>query len=57
MVIAPHSARTFVQRLDFRTTVGFGDGPGDRERLGFHGRGPTAVVTDLGVMEPDPGDT
>ena len=48
VVIAPHSPRTFVERLDFRTTVGFGDGPGDRERLGFRGRGPTAVVTDLG---------
>jgi len=54
VVIAPHSARTFVERLDFRTTVGFGDGPGDRRRLGFRGRGPTAVVTDLGVLEPDP---
>jgi glutaconate CoA-transferase subunit B len=53
VVIAPHTARTFVQRLDFRTTVGYGDGPGDRERLGFRGRGPTAVVTDLGVLEPD----
>jgi glutaconate CoA-transferase subunit B len=55
VVIAPHSPRTFVERLDFRTTVGYGDGPGDRERLGFRGRGPTAVVTDLGVLEPDPG--
>ena len=54
VVIAPHSPRTFVERLDFRTTVGFGDGPGDRRRLGFHGRGPTAVVTDLAVLEPDP---
>jgi glutaconate CoA-transferase, subunit B len=54
VVIAPHSPRTFVDRLDFRTTVGFGDGPGDRQRLGFPGRGPTAVVTDLGVLEPDP---
>jgi glutaconate CoA-transferase subunit B len=54
VVIAPHSSRTFVSRLDFRTTVGYGDGPGDRERLGFRGRGPTAVVTDLGVLEPDP---
>lgn len=53
VVIAPHSRRTFVERLDFRTTVGFGDGPGDRTRLGFRGRGPTAVVTDLGVLEPD----
>jgi glutaconate CoA-transferase, subunit B len=54
VVIAPHTRRTFVDRLDFRTTVGYGDSPGDRERLGFRGRGPTAVVTDLGVLEPDP---
>ncbi len=53
VVIAPHSARTFVDHLDFRTTVGYGNGPGDRRRLGFRGRGPTAVVTDLGVLEPD----
>ena len=52
VVIAPHSTRTFVSALDFRTTVGYGDGPGDRERLGFRGRGPTAVITDLGVLEP-----
>jgi glutaconate CoA-transferase, subunit B len=54
IVVAPHSKRTFVERLDFVTTVGHGDGPGSRERLGFRGRGPTAVITDLGVLEPDP---
>ena len=54
IVIAPHSRRTFVERLDFLTTVGYGDGPGTRERLGFRGAGPTAVITDLGVLEPDP---
>jgi glutaconate CoA-transferase subunit B len=54
MVIVPHSKRTFVERLDFITTVGHGDGPGARGRLGFRGRGPTAVITDLGVLEPDP---
>jgi glutaconate CoA-transferase subunit B len=52
VVIAPHTSRTFVDRLDFRTTVGYGDGSGDRQRLGFRGRGPAAVVTDLGVLEP-----
>ncbi|HLI60444.1 MAG TPA: CoA-transferase [Solirubrobacteraceae bacterium] len=52
VVIAPHSPRTFVERLDFRTTVGFGDAAGDRTRLGFTGAGPTAVVTDLGVLRP-----
>jgi len=54
IVIAPHGRRTFVERLDFLTTVGHGDGAGSRERLGFRGRGPTAVITDLGVLEPDP---
>src|SRR3954447_10845224 len=45
VVIVPHSARSFVERLDFRTTVGYGDGPGDRDRLGFRGHGPTAIIT------------
>jgi glutaconate CoA-transferase subunit B len=53
VIVAPHNRRTFVKRLDFRTTVGFGDGPGSRQALGFRGRGPRAVVTDLGVLEPD----
>lgn len=55
VVIVPHSPRTLVDRLDFRTTVGLGNQIGDRERLGFTGAGPTAVVTDLGVLTPDPG--
>ena len=53
VVIAPHSPRTFVERLDFRTTVGFGEHAGDRERWHFTGSGPTAVVTDLGVLRPE----
>lgn len=38
VVVAPHSPRTFVERLDFLTTVA----------------APSAVITDLGVLEPDP---
>jgi glutaconate CoA-transferase subunit B len=53
IVVIPQSRRTFVERLDFVTTVGYGDGPGARQRLGMRGRGPTAVITDLGVLEPD----
>jgi glutaconate CoA-transferase, subunit B len=53
VVIMPHSPRTFVERIDFVTSVGYGDGPGARERLGFRGKGPTTVITDLGVLEPD----
>ena len=54
VIIAPHDRRTLVETLDFRTTVGFGDGPGERERLGFGGSGPVAVITDLGVLTPNP---
>jgi glutaconate CoA-transferase, subunit B len=54
LVILRQSPRTFVPRLDFRTSVGFGDGPGSREQLGLRGGGVTAVITDLGELEPDP---
>lgn len=53
-IMVRHSRRTFVERVDFITSVGYGDGPGARQRLGLRGRGPVLVVTDLGVLEPDP---
>jgi glutaconate CoA-transferase subunit B len=53
-VMLRQSPRTFVERLDFRSTVGHGDGAGSRDRLGYRGAGVTAVVTDLGLLEPDP---
>ncbi len=53
-VIMRHSRRAFVERVDFVTSVGHGSGPGDRERLGLRGAGPVRVITDLGVLEPDP---
>jgi glutaconate CoA-transferase subunit B len=36
------------------TSFGHGSGTGDRERLGLRGAGPTLVVTDLGLLRPDP---
>ena len=54
IVIVRQSSRSFVEQVDFVTSVGHGRGPGDRERLGLRGRGPVRVITDLGVLEPDP---
>jgi glutaconate CoA-transferase subunit B len=54
MVIMRQTRRSFVERCDFRTSIGFGDGPGDRQRLGLRGGGVRWVITDLGVLEPDP---
>jgi glutaconate CoA-transferase subunit B len=53
-IVLRHSSRVFVPRLDFRTSVGHGDGPRGRAALGLPGSGPVLVVTDLGVLQPDP---
>ncbi|MQA96438.1 MAG: CoA-transferase subunit beta [Streptosporangiales bacterium] len=53
-IVVRQSLRAFVEKVDFVTSVGFGSGPGDRERLGLRGGGPQRVITDLGVLEPDP---
>jgi glutaconate CoA-transferase, subunit B len=54
IVVIRQSRRTFVERVDFVTSVGFGDGPGSRQRLGLAGAGPQRVITDLGELQPDP---
>lgn len=54
IIMVRHSRRTLVERVDFVTSVGFGSGPGDRQRLGLTGAGPRLLITDLGILEPDP---
>ena len=57
IVIVRQSPRAFVEKVDFITSVGHGDGVGGdvtREKLGLRGKGPTKVITDLGILEPDP---
>jgi glutaconate CoA-transferase, subunit B len=51
IVIVKQSPRTFVEQVDFVTSVGYG--PTGRERQA-RGAGPTLVITDHGVLEPDP---
>lgn len=47
-------SRAFVETLPFITSFGHGTGKGDRAALGLTSRGPTKVITDLCVLEPDP---
>jgi glutaconate CoA-transferase subunit B len=54
IVVVRQTRRTLVEKVDFVTSVGHGSGPGDRERLGLRGRGPQQIITDLGVLTPDP---
>src|ERR1700756_2025746 len=54
VLVLKQSARAFVKKLDFVTSVGHLDGGDARKRLRLPGKGPVAVVTDLCLMEPDP---
>ncbi len=47
------STRTFVERLGFVTSFGYGRGGGDRAALGLNTQGPTRIMTDLCVLEPE----
>jgi glutaconate CoA-transferase, subunit B len=61
-IVLPQSRRTFVERLDFTTTIGHGADGQHRLRLAAARRsanaraipnGPTKVISDLCVLEPD----
>jgi len=52
-LLTPHQKRRFPEKCDFRTSAGFLDGRATREALRLRGGGPAAVVTDLGLLEPD----
>jgi glutaconate CoA-transferase subunit B len=52
-IMTPHQKRRFPEEVDFRTSAGFLNGRAEREAARLRGAGPQAVVTDLGVMEPD----
>ncbi len=47
VIIAPQSARSFPERLDFRTSAGHLEGGDARARLGLPGAGPVGVITQL----------
>ncbi len=52
-ILTPHQMRRFPEKVDFRTSAGFLGGRAEREAANLRGGGPQAVVTDLGIMEPD----
>jgi glutaconate CoA-transferase, subunit B len=56
-VIMRQSKRSFVERIDFRTSAGNLGGAADSERIrreqGWLGRGPSVVVTDLAIWHFD----
>lgn len=52
-IMTPHQKRRFPERVEFMTSAGFIDGKDAREIRGLRGGGMLAVVTDIGILEPD----
>jgi glutaconate CoA-transferase subunit B len=55
LVTTSHSPRVLVERCDYVSALGFGDGtPGLREELGLPNRGPTWIITPMCIFDFDP---
>lgn len=48
------ATRSMVEKIDFYTSFGHGDGGDHRQRLGITTKGPTLLITDLAIWRPDP---
>jgi glutaconate CoA-transferase subunit B len=54
-IVLKHGIRSFVNKLDFLTTLGHGRTGKERNELGFKTKGPMLLVTDLCIMKPEEG--
>jgi glutaconate CoA-transferase, subunit B len=52
-LMTPHQKRRFPEHVDFMTAAGYLKGRAQREATGVRGAGMMAVVTDIGIMEPN----
>ena len=53
-IIMAQGKRGFVEKIDFVTSIGHVSGGDSRARLGVKTKGPTRLITDLCLFEPDP---
>jgi len=53
ILLTPHQKRRFPAKVDFQTSAGFLNGRPERQAAALRGDGPQAVVTDIGILEPD----
>lgn len=54
LIMASHERRRFVEKVDYISSPGYLDGGDARKRSGFVGGGPTAIISTLGILRPDP---
>jgi glutaconate CoA-transferase subunit B len=52
-IIMAQGKRSFVDKLDFVTSIGHVSGGDSRAKLGVKTKGPTKLITDLAIWMPD----
>jgi len=52
-IIMKQGKRSFVDKIDFFTSIGHGTGGDSRAKLGVKTKGPTRLITDLAIYQPD----
>ncbi|GBG01370.1 3-oxoadipate--succinyl-CoA transferase subunit B [Azospira sp. I13] len=54
VIMVTHEPKRFVDEVDYISSPGYLEGGDARERYGFVGGGPAAIVTTLGILRPHP---
>ncbi len=54
LIMVTHEKKRFVEKVDYISSPGYINGGNDREKYGFPGGGPSAIITTLGILRPDP---
>ena len=54
LIMAAHEKKRFADRVDYISSPGYLDGGNAREKYGFPGGGPSAIITNLGILRLDP---
>ncbi|MDR1936396.1 MAG: CoA synthetase [Candidatus Accumulibacter sp.] len=54
IIMAAHEKKRFVDQVEYISSPGYLDGVDARQRYGFTGGGPSAIVTTLGILRPHP---
>jgi glutaconate CoA-transferase, subunit B len=54
IIMAAHERKRFAEKVAYISSPGYLEGGSARERFGFVGGGPSAIITTLGILRPDP---
>jgi glutaconate CoA-transferase subunit B len=54
IVMVTHEPKRFAEKVTYVSSPGYLDGGDARQRHGFVGGGPSAIVTTLGILRPEP---